>query len=122
MNRKHCFLFPAAVVAAFGLAPSPILSAQAFTLPQGVGAVTLAWQYVTFPGTFGGFMGNVQRRPDGATTICWGGSGTDMPRVTDLAPDGSVALELGLPDGIWTYRAYHLDWHSVALASCSCGW
>ena len=33
------------MVAALALAPSPV-AAQAFTLPQGVGAVTLAWQYV----------------------------------------------------------------------------
>ena len=33
------------MVVALALAPSPV-AAQAFTLPQGVGAVTLAWQYV----------------------------------------------------------------------------
>jgi hypothetical protein len=35
----------AAIVAALGSISSPLL-AQAFTLPQGVGAITLAWQYV----------------------------------------------------------------------------
>lgn len=45
MNRKlYCFT-AAAVVAALGFAPSRSF-AQAFTLPQGVGAVTLAYQYV----------------------------------------------------------------------------
>jgi hypothetical protein len=35
----------AAIAAALGSISSPLL-AQAFTLPQGVGAVTLAWQYI----------------------------------------------------------------------------
>lgn len=45
MSRQTDFLRTAAVVAALTSAPSPV-AAQAFTLPQGVGAVTLAWQYV----------------------------------------------------------------------------
>jgi hypothetical protein len=45
VSRKRGSLFAAAVVAAFVSVSSP-LPGQAFTLPQGVGAVTLAWQYV----------------------------------------------------------------------------
>jgi hypothetical protein len=45
LNRQTEFLVAAAVVAALGPVPSALF-AQAFTLPQGVGAVTLAWQYV----------------------------------------------------------------------------
>lgn len=39
------FAFATALVVAFASVPSAV-TAQAFTLPQGVGAVTLAWQYV----------------------------------------------------------------------------
>jgi hypothetical protein len=45
VNRKLGLLLATAVAAALVSAPSPAV-AQAFTLPQGVGAVTLAWQYV----------------------------------------------------------------------------
>ena len=45
MSGRLRFLLAAAVVAALGAVPSALF-AQAFTLPQGVGAVTLAWQYV----------------------------------------------------------------------------
>ncbi len=45
MNWKLRFLPGIAVVAALASAPA-LVSAQAFTLPQGVGAVTLAWQYI----------------------------------------------------------------------------
>jgi hypothetical protein len=46
VDRQTDLLRAAAVVAAVAIvAPTPLF-AQAFTLPQGVGAVTLAWQYV----------------------------------------------------------------------------
>lgn len=45
MKRRLRFFTSAAVVAALGFAPA-LSFAQAFTLPQGVGAVTLAYQYV----------------------------------------------------------------------------
>jgi hypothetical protein len=49
VKRRLRFFTAAAVVAALGFAPSLSL-AQAFTLPEGVGAVTLAWQYVNNTG------------------------------------------------------------------------
>jgi hypothetical protein len=45
VNRQAGFLLAAAVVAAPVFLPSKVFG-QAFTLPQGVGAVTLGWQYV----------------------------------------------------------------------------
>ncbi|HEY6066795.1 MAG TPA: hypothetical protein VIY96_11605 [Thermoanaerobaculia bacterium] len=48
MDRRADLLRAAAVVAALG-SGSPLLG-QAFTLPQGVGAVTFAWQYVNNTG------------------------------------------------------------------------
>ena len=45
MRARLRFLLAAAVPAALATAPSAS-SAQAFTLPRGVGAVTLAWQYI----------------------------------------------------------------------------
>ena len=44
-NRQTGLFGVAAIVAMLEFTPSP-LDAHAFTLPQGVGAVTLAWQYV----------------------------------------------------------------------------
>ena len=45
MSPRLGSLCATAVVAVLASAPSPA-AAQAFTLPQGIGAVTLAWQYV----------------------------------------------------------------------------
>ena len=44
MNLK-LFPFATAIVAALASAPSPV-AAQAFTPPAGVGAITVAWQFV----------------------------------------------------------------------------
>lgn len=61
------------------------------------------------------FMGNRQRRGDGSVTIGWGGSSVD-PKVTELHPDGSVALELGLGAGNhWSYRAIRFPWETTAF-------
>ena len=45
MSRKLRLLFAVAIAAALASAPAPV-AAQAFTPPRGLGAVTLAWQYV----------------------------------------------------------------------------
>lgn len=45
MNRKLGSLFAATIIAALAPAPSPV-AAQAFTPPKGLGAATIAWQYV----------------------------------------------------------------------------
>jgi hypothetical protein len=45
LNRKLYLFLATAGIAVLSFAPSR-LSAQAFTLPHGVGAVTLSWQYV----------------------------------------------------------------------------
>jgi peptidoglycan/xylan/chitin deacetylase (PgdA/CDA1 family) len=32
------------------------------------------------------------------------------PRLTDLRPDGTPALELGMGNGTWSYRAFRFPW------------
>ncbi len=64
---------------------------------------TLVWQYRNNPDIYGDAMGYVQRFDNGNTLIGWG---TANPSVTEVAPDGTVALELSLPFGQWSYRAF----------------
>jgi hypothetical protein len=63
----------------------------------------LVWQYRNNPDIYGAAMGYVQRFSNGNTLIGWG---TASPSVTEVTPDGKVALELALPDGEWSYRAF----------------
>jgi Arylsulfotransferase (ASST) len=64
-------------------------------------------------------MGGVQALPNGNTLVNWGLE----PFVTELRPDGTVALDLRLPESTMSYRAYRLPWRgrpvvppAVALA------
>jgi len=66
---------------------------------------TLVWQYRNNPDIYGNAMGYVQRFDNGNTLIGWG---TANPSVTEAASDGSVALEMSLPFGQWSYRAFKL--------------
>ena len=65
------------------------------------------WQYRHTPDVFGIAMGYVQRLDDGNTLIGWGATN---PSVTEVRPDGSMALELNLPQGVFSYRAIRYPW------------
>ena len=75
----------------------------------------LVHEYSHLPAIDTPFMGNRQLRPDGSVTVGWGGATTN-PRVTELHPDGSVALELGLGSGL-SYRALRFPWETTALVA-----
>lgn len=68
---------------------------------------TLVWQYRHTPDIYGLAMGYVQRLNNGNTLICWG---LTNPTLTEVTPSGTIALEMSLPNGIYTYRAFRGDW------------
>ena len=88
-----------------------------YELDEDAHIATLVWEYRNSPDAYGGFMGNVQRRVSGATMIGWGGTAGTIPRVTDLTPEGSKTLELGLPNLVWTYRAYRSPWQTPSMVA-----
>jgi hypothetical protein len=71
----------------------------------------LVWQFRNAPNNHGFAMGYVQRLDNGNTLIGWG---TSNPTVTEVRPDGSKALELTLPSGIYSYRAFRFPWKENA--------
>lgn len=83
----------------------PFSRAVEYKLDEVNKTATLVWQFRHSPDVFDGFMGNVQRLPDGNTMIGWGGAPT--PAITEVRPDGSTALEMTFPyDSVLSYRAY----------------
>jgi hypothetical protein len=64
---------------------------------------TLVWQFRHTPDLFGAAMGSVQRMEDGTTLIGWGSTN---PSVTLVDPLGGTLLELSLPQGVFSYRAF----------------
>ncbi len=64
---------------------------------------TLVWQYRNTPDIYSSFMGSTQRLHNGNTLICWGGANITMTEVTSA---GSVALEMNLPQNVFSYRVF----------------
>jgi hypothetical protein len=52
-------------------------------------------------------MGSAQRLTNGNTFIGWGA--LSNPAATEVAPDGTKVLELALPPGMISYRAFKFD-------------
>jgi Arylsulfotransferase (ASST)/Bacterial Ig-like domain/Secretion system C-terminal sorting domain/Kre9/KNH-like N-terminal Ig-like domain len=74
---------------------------------------TLVWQYRHNPDIFNPAMGSVQRLSNGNTLIGWGlSSANGTAAVTEVDPNNMVTLEMFLPAGETSYRAYKFPWVS----------
>src|SRR4030095_4865318 len=71
---------------------------------------TIAWQYRNSPDIYGGAMGFAQRLDNGNTLIGWGFTN---PTVTEVRYNGMKTLELTLPTGMFTYRAFRHQWKNA---------
>ena len=69
--------------------------------------VRLLWQFVHAPLVNSIAMGSVQRLANGNTLIGWGSA---SPAMTEVRPDGSIALEIQFPDSVVSYRAFRFPW------------
>lgn len=85
----------------------PFSRAVEYVLDQNAKTATLVWQYRHTPDLYGGATGYVQRLYNGNTLICWGFTN---PNITEVTPNGTKVMEISLPTGQYTYRAYRLPW------------
>jgi hypothetical protein len=74
--------------------------------------VSLLWDYNNEPRTFSFAMGNTQRLPNQNTVIGWGWCFGDARALSEIETDGTVALELSLPDTVLSYRAFKFSWRT----------
>ena len=90
--------------------PPPYSRGVEYVLDEDAMTATLVWEYRNTPDTFGPFMGNLQRLPNGNSLIGWGGS--DIPLLTEVAPDGTKLMDLNstIPNH-GSYRAVRYEWH-----------
>ncbi|MBE2226386.1 MAG: aryl-sulfate sulfotransferase [Ignavibacteria bacterium] len=70
---------------------------------------TKMWEYKNTPVIYGNSMGFAQRLENGNTLISWGSTN---PTVTEVKPDGSKALEMNLPVGVFSYRVFKYNYGS----------
>ncbi|MCI0450053.1 MAG: aryl-sulfate sulfotransferase [Chlorobi bacterium] len=85
----------------------PFSRAVEYRLDEGNRRATLVWEYRNNPSVYGLAMGFVQRLDNGNTLISWGSTN---PTVTEVRPNKSKVLEISLPPGVFTYRAFKYKW------------
>lgn len=68
----------------------------------------LVWEYRNEPTSYSFAMGDARRLSNHSTFIGWG-TGTS-PAVSEVKPNGEVALFLTLPDTVLNYRAFKYQW------------
>ncbi|MDX1739833.1 MAG: aryl-sulfate sulfotransferase [Rhodothermales bacterium] len=73
---------------------------------------TLVWQYRHSPPRYTGWMGNAQRLPNGNTLVNY--ADASLPKITEVHPDGSKALEMDFAVPANCYRAFKFDWMGEA--------
>ncbi|HSU57268.1 MAG TPA: aryl-sulfate sulfotransferase [Candidatus Dormibacteraeota bacterium] len=78
-------------------------------------AATIMWQYPAIPTTslYSFYMGNVERLPNGNTLINWAVG--NLPKITEVRPDGTKAYEMNWTDGFEAYRVWRCAWQGMAL-------
>jgi len=73
---------------------------------------TVVWEYRNDPPIYARAMGSARRLPGGNTLIGWGMS--PAADVTEVHPDGTIALELTFLNKVNTYRVFRYPWEGVA--------
>jgi len=71
----------------------------------------LVWKYNNDPITFAPFRGSTRRLANNNTIIGWGHH-FDPREVSEIKPDGTIALEVIFPDSLVNYRAFKFLWRT----------
>ncbi len=91
----------------------PYSRAVEYKLDEENKTADLVWEYRHNPDIYSFAMGSVQKLSNGNTFIGWGyASANGAPAITELHPDNSTALEINLPLGQASYRAFKFPWAS----------
>lgn len=89
----------------------PFSRAVEYKLDEVNKTATLVWQYRNNPDIYAPATGYVQRLPNNNTLICWG---LTNPTLAEVRYDGTKVLEMTLPQGVFSYRAYRYEWKENA--------
>ena len=76
-----------------------------YALDEAGRTATRVWEYRNSPDVAADEMGFAQRLANGNTLIGWGGNAGAVA-MTEVAPDGTKLIEMTLPEGVFSYRAF----------------
>jgi hypothetical protein len=93
----------------------PVSRAVEYELNPSNMTATVVWQYPAIPtaSLYSYYMGDVQRLPNGNTLINWAIG--NLPKLTEVRPDGTKAFEMNWVDGYEAYRVWRCPWQGSAL-------
>jgi hypothetical protein len=91
---------------------TPYSRAVEYEIDEKAMTMKRVWQFRHSPDIFAQAMGSVQRLASGNTMIGWGFS--DGTALTEVAPDGSISLEMTWDKNILNYRVYKFTDQEVA--------
>ena len=74
---------------------------------------TVVWQYRHDPKRYTYWMGNAQRLPNGNTQINYADG--SLPKIVEVRPDGSKALEMDFEFPAHCYRSFKFNWKGKAV-------
>ena len=72
----------------------------------------MVWQYRNTPDFYSGWMGSVQRLPNGSTLIDW--ADPSAPKATEVASNGTKLFEMDFVTSAVSYRTNRLAWKGKA--------
>jgi len=92
----------------------PVSRGVEFQVDTNAMTASVVWQYppVTTTALYSYYMGNTQRLTNGNTLIDW--AVTNLPKLTEIAPDGTKAFEMNWLNYWEAYRVWRCTWHAVA--------
>ncbi|MCC6864592.1 MAG: aryl-sulfate sulfotransferase [Ignavibacteria bacterium] len=85
----------------------PFSRAVEYKLDEVNKTATLVWQFRNSPDIYAPATGYVQRLDNNNTIICWG---LTNPTLAEVRYDGTKVLEMSLPQGVFSYRAFKYPW------------
>jgi Arylsulfotransferase (ASST)/Abnormal spindle-like microcephaly-assoc'd, ASPM-SPD-2-Hydin len=80
-----------------------------YQFDEGEKIAVLLWKYNNEPETYARAMGSSMKLSNNNTFIGWG-LHSNVRSVSEIKIDGTIALELLLPDNIYSYRVFKFPW------------
>ncbi|MBN1999756.1 aryl-sulfate sulfotransferase, partial [candidate division KSB1 bacterium] len=89
---------------------NPSLSrAVKYKLDTNLMTATLIWEFRDKPDKYSHYMGNAQPLPNGNMLINWAVG--DLPKLTEVRPNGTKAFEMNWVDQYEAYRVHRCTWN-----------
>lgn len=88
-----------------------------YLLDEGAMTATLEYTFTHDSAIFAPMTGSYRQLENGNSLICWGGIMFTSVGISEVTPDGDIALEFYYPDSTFGYRAMRFDWKTTRFST-----